>query len=281
MRFRSTHSILLAALLVMASCSNVKHLPAGDSLYTGSKASIKDENADKKERKNLVNKLEGSVRPKANSKILGMRLKLAIYNYGGRPRKKKGIRVWLHNKVGEPPVLASSVSITKNQSIMQNLLQNNGFFKATVNGEASTKHKKTELYFDVSTGKQFIINKTVFIKDSDQVYYDIDSDFKKTLLHPGAPYNLDLIKAERNRIDKGLKEKGYYYFTPAYIFVQVDTNLGDNKIDMFVKLKQDSIPDNAYNIYHIHDIVVYRVITRWERVMIQIKATQYCIKSYI
>ena len=56
----------------------------------------------------------------------------------------------------------------------------------------------------------------------------------KSLLKKDAPYNLDLIKAERERIDRHLKEVGYYYFTSDYIIVRVDSTVGDNKVDMFV-----------------------------------------------
>src|SRR6202012_367219 len=91
---------------------------------------------------------------------------------------------------------------------------------------------------------------------SSQISNDIDSDFKTSLLKTGVTYNLDLIKAERERIDNAMKERGYYYFKSDYILVKVDSNLGNHKVNMYVKLKED-VPDDVYNVYKINNIYIY------------------------
>jgi hypothetical protein len=71
----------------------------------------------------------------------------------------------------------------------------------------------------------------------------------------GANYSLDSIKAERERIHAALKEQGYYYFTPDYLIVQVDsTNRGT--VDLFVKIK-DNTPLLALRPYRMHDISLF------------------------
>jgi outer membrane protein insertion porin family len=244
---------------MLAACSNTKHIPKNDRLFRGSKVVIHDNEATRKEKKVLKNDLAGIVRPRPNTKFLGFRLKLSLYNLaGGDPGKKKGIRNWLRNKVGEPPVLASSVHLDVNRNLMVNLLQNRGFFHATARARFdSAIRKKTRAIFDINTGPQYTINKVVFRKDSSLISNDIDSDFNKTLLLPGNSYNLDVIKAERARIDRMLKEKGYYFFKPDYILVLVDSTIGNHKVDMYVKLKHNEIPDEAYRVYTINDIYIY------------------------
>ncbi len=251
--------VIVAAICVIASsCSNTRHLPAGENLFRGSKVHIKDHEASKKERKVLINDLVGTVRPKPNTKTLGVRLKLSLYNSVGDTKKKKGIRPWLRNKIGEPPVLASSVHLSNTKALMVNLLQNRGFFEASVSARMdTTKKRKSTALFDVVTGPQYTINKVYFRKDSTMISHDVDSTFSQTLLTPGAPYNLDLIKAERNRIDRTLKEVGYFFFKPDYILVIVDSSIGDHKVNMYVKLKHREIPPEAYREYFINDIFVY------------------------
>ena len=249
--------IVLATVFAFG-CSNSRHLPAGESLFKGSKVHINDNEASKKERKVLKTDLVGVVRPKPNTKTLGVRLKLSLYNLAGDTKKKKGIRRWIRNKVGEPPVLASSMHINNSKELMVNLLQNRGFFNATASAKMETnKKKKSSAVFEITTGPQYTINKVYFNKDSTVISKKIDSMFSETMLKPDAPYNLDLIKAERSRIDRGLKELGYYFFKADYILVIVDSSIGGHKVNMYVKLKHKEIPEEAYNVYAINDIYIY------------------------
>jgi outer membrane protein insertion porin family len=255
---RYTNRFLIPLLALLASCSNTKHLPAGETLFNGAKVHIDDKVVSKTEKNILINDLEGVIRPRPNSKIFGIPYKLAIYNAAGTPKKKKGLRNWLRNKVGEPPVLTSSIHIAANKDLMINVLQNRGYFYSIVSSKMVTdKKRKTTAVFDVTTGLQYTINKTAFISDSSVISRDIDSNFaNSTLLKSGQPYNLDLIKGERTRIDMLLKEKGFYFFKPDYMIVLVDTTIGGMKANMYVKLKKN-VPDQVYNAYIINNIYIY------------------------
>ncbi len=250
--------VVVFLALLATSCSNSKHLPGGDSLFKGSKVHIVDNEVAKKNKKALQNDLAAGVRPKTNSKTLGIRLKLTLYNLAGDTKKKKGIRPWLRNRVGEPPVLASSVNLNFNKELMVNYLQNRGYFSASVSARMDTnKKKKATAKFDVATGPLYKINKVYFNNDSSNIAKKIDSEFFKTLLKPDAPYSLALVKGERNRIDAELKELGYFYFKPDYILVIVDSSIGGNKVNMYVKLKKREIPQEAYTAYTTNDIYIY------------------------
>jgi outer membrane protein assembly factor BamA len=88
------------------------------------------------------------------------------------------------------------------------------------------------------------------------LYNQIKASSSETLLVPGAPFNLALIKAERTRIDAYLKERGYYFFNPDFIIVQVDSTIGENKVNMYVNVKP-STPAESYDLYKINDVYVY------------------------
>src|SRR3954470_20408247 len=97
----------LIVALALHACSNTKYLPKNEKLYTGAKVEIAaDTNTTKNERTVLTDDLKELVRPKPNSSILGLRVKLWIYNKT-RTTKTKGIKHWLNTKFGEPPVLVS------------------------------------------------------------------------------------------------------------------------------------------------------------------------------
>jgi len=245
--------------ILFTACSNTKHLPAGDSLYIGTRVKLTDKKeASRKEDKILKSDLEAAVRPKPNSKTLGMRIKLRLYNFAGIPNKKKGLRHWLRDKVGEPPVLASTVDMQFNKTLLENILQNKGFFYPTVNGHLDTKHKKTKAVFEVVLGPQYTINQVFFVtKDSTRIAKDIRDLQDETLLDTGQSYNLTLIKAERDRIERGLKEEGYYFFKADYILLLADTSVGNKRVNLYLRLKHEEIPDEAYKIYTVDKVYVY------------------------
>lgn len=251
--------ILLCLFTIAASsCSNGRKLAGNNRLFRGSKINIEDAAAPKKEKNVLKKDLAGLARPMPNSKTLGMRLRLRAYQLAGEPKRQKGLRAWLRNKVGEPPVLTSNVSLPQNTALMENHLANRGFFNARVSGSiVPAGRKKAFARFDVTTGKQYLINEVHFAKDSSEVWTDIDSNFNQTMLKPGQPYNLDVIKAERVRIDRMLKEIGYYYFRPEYVFIEADSSIGNNRVNIYVRLKYLEIPEEAYRKYHIDDIYIF------------------------
>lgn len=60
---------------------------------------------------------------------------------------------------------------------------------------------------------------------------------RRSLLKVGNPYDLDVIKAERERIDARLKERGYFYFNPDYILAKVDSSKGDHEVNIRLVIK--------------------------------------------
>jgi outer membrane protein insertion porin family len=248
--------IIFCGSFAGSSCSNTKNLPRGDSLYIGARVTIHDNEGTRRYRKTLRRDLVTAVRPKPNTKTLGVRLKLSIYNLAGDTSKGGFLRNILR-RFGEPPVLASTLDLEKNEKALTNLMKNRGFFFPTISSEAKTHKRKTKAFFDVNTGPQYKIRNVEFPIDSSQISIDMSDTKGKSLLKPGFPYNLDLIKGERIRIDKVLTEKGYYYFSPEYIIIKADTSVGTNEVDMYVTLKHDEAPEEAYRVYSINDVFVY------------------------
>jgi outer membrane protein assembly factor BamA len=78
----------------------------------------------------------------------------------------------------------------------------------------------------------------------------------RSLLKKGQPYNLDVIKNERTRIDTRLKQRGYYYFRADDLLIRADSAAGDHQVDMNLIIKK-STPAEARKIYRIKDVVVF------------------------
>ncbi|MDB5110785.1 MAG: BamA/TamA family outer membrane protein [Mucilaginibacter sp.] len=203
----------------------------------------------------MTSELEGLLRPKPNSSILGLRYKLYIYEKT-KTTKKKGLKHYLNTHLGEPPVLASSVDLTKNSAILQNRLQNEGYFMAQVNGDTISKNRTAKAVYTTQTGPAYHYRKIVFPPEKDNLDTAIAGTAKQSFLKVGDKYNLDVIKGERVRIDARLKEEGFYYFAPEYLIMRYDSTIANHQVDLFVKVKETT-PDEARWIYKIRNIYVY------------------------
>src|ERR687886_79777 len=126
-------------VLFVGGCNITKKVPAGDALYTGATLKLTDSSVGKNQTKVLKTDLQGLIRPKPNSSILGIRFKLALYNMAGT--KNNFINKFLR-KNGQPPVLLSSVKLERNTQVLGNTLENKGFFHAKVTGDTIVKAKK-------------------------------------------------------------------------------------------------------------------------------------------
>lgn len=242
--------------IIMSSCSNTKYLPEGELLYVGGKVKVEDTLVSRGERKDLQKEQQLLIRPKPNSKILGLRFKLFFYNISGKPKKEKGFRHWVHTKLGEPPVLFSQVDLDYNSRLLQNHAENRGYFKSSATADSTRHGKRVTAEYLVNCGKQYTIKSIEFPNDSSAISKAINATQEKSLLKIGEAYNLEKIKSERERIDVLLKDKGFYYFGPDYLLIQVDSTVGNYQTKLIVKVKEET-PKKAEKVFKIGKIIIY------------------------
>jgi outer membrane protein insertion porin family len=243
--------------MVLASCHESKYLAGNQTLYTANKTQVQSSvPMKKKEQKKWSEEVRAYLRPKLNSAILGIRVKLWIYNIAGTTNKKKGFKHWLKYKVGEPPVLATPAILHNNAEVLQSHLENKGFFHDTVIVTTTVKDKHLTATYTGQVGPRYTINKINYPDDSDLISNRIDTLQRNSLLKKGDFYDFETIKAERVRIDNRLKNRGFYYFNPDYLIVDLDTAVGNHEVDMWMRLKEE-MPDPARKVYHIDSITAY------------------------
>jgi outer membrane protein insertion porin family len=247
--------IFIFLLAFASACSTTKYLAPGQKLYTGAEVKVTDKTTTKKEAKALSTDLSSLLRPQPNGSILGLRVKLWFYERYKTP-KKKGLKHFLSTHLGEPPVLVSSVDLVKNSSILQNRMQNEGYFLAQVSGDTVSKHRTAKAIYSVQAGPPYQYRKISFPTGTDDLDTAVTGTAGQTLLKVGAKFNLDIIKAERIRIDARLKEEGYFYFAPEDLIMRYDSTVAGHLVDMWVKVK-DATPDEASWKYSVRNIYVY------------------------
>lgn len=254
---KSLRNILIGAIVTasIGACNNTKYLPKNESLYIGAQVNVKDPQMKKSQRKALKKQLQALTRPKPNGSFLGLRPKLWFWNIGGNPKKKFSVRRLIKN-LGEPPVVLSDVNVEHNNAVLESHLENIGYFTSAVTGEISIKNRRAKAIYTAVPRAQYTINEVHFQSDSSVLQKAILRTQRRTLLKKDKPFNLEVVKTERIRIDERLKNQGFYYFSPDYLIVDVDSTIGNHKIDVYVNTKRET-PEQAKNVYRINDVIIY------------------------
>ncbi len=243
-------------VILFSGCSATSKLPPKERLYTGASVIIEEKGHPVPQKKALKKELETLTTPKPNASILGIRYKLMFYNMIDTVTKPKGIKNFIKNKMGEPPVLFSQVSLTANKEILINRMENRGYFNAKCSVDTISKKKKVSIKYIAEPGPQYMIRNVEFKVDSSVLGNAIKGTQINTLLKTGEPFDLDVIKAERNRIDFTLKENGFYYFRPDDLIVKVDSTVEKYKVDLYL-MEKKGINPKAGKVYRINNIHIY------------------------
>jgi outer membrane protein insertion porin family len=246
--------LVLCGVTLLWGCQGTSRLPANEKLYTGAKVTVNGPSLTARQKKALRKSLQGLTKPKPNTKFLGMRPKLAVYNMFANA--KKGLFKNIREKYGEPPVLSSQLDLQANIKSLENYLVNKGWFRGKVKGDTISRNKTLKAEYTAETGIQYTIGNVQFPNDSSALSLAINQTVPNTLLKPGEPFDIDVIKAERVRIDAALKENGFYYFNDDYFLMRTDSTVGNQKVNMYVVVKAET-PPNAREIYRINNIYIY------------------------
>jgi outer membrane protein insertion porin family len=250
------YSLVALIAFLFTSCNVTKFVPKGDALYTGASIKVADSTLSKKQKNKVVDFTEHLPRPRPNAKFLGVPIKLGLYNLAGNPRKKGFSRKFLRN-LGEPPVLLSSVNLDYNVRVLKNNLENIGYFRTDASGDTVVKKKKAHAVYTLTPGPSYTIKDVNFVTDSSALGKAILDTRSKTLLRPKDPFNLEVVKGERLRIDAILKEEGYYFFSPDFLIANADTTKkGDHEVNMYLMVKENTT-DLAKKPYIIDNVYIY------------------------
>ncbi len=242
--------------IFFTSCGVKKYLPAGEKLYRGATIKIHKEPGVTTKTKTLKKLLQTAAKPKPNSFLLGKPYKVWWWYVIGTPKRSKGFKSWLRQKLGEPPVLGSRVNLASTASNMQALLENNGYFHGAVQGDTVSHGYFTRAVYDATVLPQYKLRKITWSNDSTPLLKSIAKAQRRTLLKPGNPYRLSDITEERSRLNLYLKTKGYYFFNPDYIISYADSSSGKHEVDLFLNVKQ-TIPQDARHAFTIRRIMIF------------------------
>ncbi len=245
---------LLALVALLGSCSNMRYLEDGQQLYTGSKVILEsDEKIDNKNE--IISELEGVIRPQPNERFLIWRPRLWFYNIAGES-PQRGLRKWMKNRIGRPPVLWEQFDGQRSQRLIENRLFNRGFFDAQVEFIPIEKEKRAKAEFRVLLPQPYTIDEIFPLDAEGEIATPINASLENTRLRQGQSYQLSRLRSERQRISRDLRDEGYFFFNPDFLVFRADTTIGDRRVNLALALSP-GIPANAKKQFTIRNIYIH------------------------
>ena len=237
------------------ACSGTKYLSENQSLYTG--ASITITSSYPITEKDISNsELTELIQPEPNETLFGSRPWLWFHNIAGEPKKDKGFRFWLKNKLGSPPVLLKDVDPARTSRLLKTRLMNKGFFQAEVGYEIKTKNRKSRLIYQAKLSEPYRIKSIEYPDPGTTLEKEINEQHLQSTLAPGQNYDLAKMQSERKRITGELKDEGFFYFNERHMIFKADTTVGDREVELFLA-HTPNIPVQAETRYSIGDVNVF------------------------
>ncbi|MCG2430298.1 BamA/TamA family outer membrane protein [Aequorivita xiaoshiensis] len=250
--------IITSVLLGLQSCGVKKYIPEDEMLYTGATVEIKSDSIIKNESQ-LKSVLEEALLPKPNKKFLGMRV--GLYYYYKMQKENPGfINRFFYKRFGEQkPVYKSDVKPYEVEEILLNRMENRGFFYSVISSEfeENKDEKEASVKYTVKAPKPYTIASYQLDSMPPPIHSEVKKSVAKTKLSKGMRFDLANMKMERERIDRDLKQNGYYNFNSSFLIFEADTNQYDKKrFDLFLGLKKD-VPKKSIIPYKISKINIY------------------------
>ena len=276
--------------IIISACNSVRRVPNGKKLLTKNEIIVNNKSINSEI---VTNQLY----QKANSNILGYRLRLNLFNLanpnpdstyqakfknnpGKYERKSKwlsakqvdrlGKSFWYHGihdflkKTGEPPVIVDTVKTNKSIVRLKYFYFNDGYFKVKANFKLdSLSTKKAKIKYTITTGNPFLLDtlKTnIHTQVLDSMY---QANIADSFLKSGKQYKTQDFEDEKNRITTHFRNNGVYHFQPNNVTFDIDTLTKKNKVNInlvienYSYLEKDTTKSEPFKMYKISDVNIY------------------------
>jgi outer membrane protein assembly factor BamA len=205
---------------------------------------------------------------KPNKRVLGVRIYAHAYNFGTLFRDSSWMNRLFTETIGEPPVIYDSTMVDKTFANIRQHLENMGYFDVELKARITEypKMKALKVTYLIYPHEPYRIgNIKLDIKDPELRAYAM-INFNKRIIHEGDIFSVEDLKLERERLVNSLQNAGYYYFNKEQVLVEADSNNGNHRIDLNIKLlpmkvrsseNPDSIIERKNRRYRLRNIYIY------------------------
>ncbi len=249
--------ISLMALVLLSACSTTKSIPEGDQLFTGL-AGIKYDAPEKgKHFITTQEEIEAALATAPNGALFGSSKVRSPFLFGlwvwnEYVGTDDDFGKWMLNSFGSKPVLMSWVNPELRASVAKEALRAHGYLRGSVDHKVITQRnpKKAKIEYKINMGHLFTVDSLTYLSFQENADSLIDSTMTEALIKKGDAFDVSTLEGERMRINRLLRNNGFYYYQPSYASYLADTLSVPGKV--LLKFQQaDNIPEMARRKWHI------------------------------
>lgn len=257
-------SLFILLSLLLASCSTTRRIGDDEILYTGLKGVDVQTSDGSKFPLAVKESLTEAVSVKPNNSLFNSPsvrypFPLGLWVYNNWPNPDKGLRHWLYNKLVTQPVLVSDVRPEVRVHMLDQILENNGYFNGSASYELMKKRnkKKASILYKINAGAPYLIDSIILLPDTTRLNHLIDSvAISSKYFKTGTRYSVDSLSVLRINIANALRNRGYYFFRPEFIQYLADSTLTHNRIALKLDIA-DNVPSPALDFYRTGEITTH------------------------
>ena len=267
---------LLLPLLVVAwsfsACNVTKHLEkekGGPLLYKNSIELKTEKPLPLDQRTPLMYELSTLYRQKPNERsLLAFGTPVRLWFYFKFRNKDRRFPRWIMKKIAEPPTYFDEQLSIRTANNLQNYMRQRGYFEAKSTYEVDFHNKgflrflrakrdtsyqalKVNVRYKLDLGPLYHMRNVEFISRDSNMYRILQEKSGSSLLKSGAPLDGRSFDAEKARITKEMKNRGYAYFIPNFIEFTGDSTGSSAKVTVEVLPPDDSTLHQTYTIGNI------------------------------
>ncbi len=274
--------------IFLFSCNAIKRVPDNEYLLQKNQIFI-----DSVKTNDI--KLKNQLYQKSNTKLLGIPLRLHIYNQARinqdslyrdwlnrKPNREKrmtnflskkqldrlgvglaGINEWV-KKTGEPPSIVDESKVKRSTKRLQAYYWNNGWFNNKVDYKINrNENKKATVDYYIKPNKPYYIdslNTKIESNVADSIY---NINRENTKITSGNQYKTIDIESERERVTSLFRNSGLFHFEKEYIKFDADTINTNQKVNLNLLIKNrpvtfgDSTARIPFKVHKISNVNIF------------------------
>ena len=256
-------SIITVVIIMATACSTTQNLPEGETLYTGIK-NIIIENEDKSETGQVtMDEVKAAISVKPNNSLFGSASKrfpipFGLWIYNKYEKYEKGFKHWIFKTFAADPVLLSKVNPETRVKVATNLLHDYGYFNGNVTYQLDSMKNPREMKVTYKIDmKQGYLVDTIVYEGFDHMCDSLIMKHRdQRIVRPGDHFDVTKLIDEKERLSKLFRNHGYYYYRPDFITFLADTIMHPGHVYLKVQPKSN-IPEEAKRIYYMGNTSVY------------------------
>ena len=254
--------LLVIIIFTAVSCNPTKYVPSGELLLSRNELSV---NHGDEPLPATVNRsaMKPYIRQQPNKRFLGMRFHLGLFNLSNITREK-----WPHGwlrRIGEEPVIYDQVAAERSAGQIQSYLRSKGFFNATVTDTVNVlSGNEAKVVYRVNPGRPYRIADIRYEIQDSILSSLIMIDTVNCTVDRGMIYDVDLLRKERQRLERFIRDIGFYTFSTENVFYRIDSSLMNHQMIVNYVVSPGVTFDShgmqvttPHRMYRIRDIYLY------------------------